>query len=313
MKIILYDIQYKELWDSFIDTSKNGTFLHKRDYMEYHSDRFRDFSLIIFDDNESVAALLPANIADDKVYSHRGLTYGGLILTSDISLITVKKIFEDLKMFFAGRGVTTFYYKAIPSVYHKIPSDEDIYSLFCIGACITDRKASSAILQGDKLRINNSRRKGVKRAVNHGIKLSEDPDIDAFWTLLGENLNSRFDVDPVHTTEEIKKLKASFPENIILHTAELEGETIAGVLVYLTETCAHAQYTSASPKGKKINAGDFLYETLINKIYTDKRWFDFGVSTEPYDCKILNEGLLSQKESFGARTIVYDTYEIKTL
>ena len=84
MRIELYKDNYKCLWDSFVDNSKNGTFLHKRDYMEYHKDRFEDFSLMVFDESDSeimqLIALLPANIVDDTVYSHRGLTYGALII-----------------------------------------------------------------------------------------------------------------------------------------------------------------------------------------------------------------------------------------
>ena len=36
----------KPLWDGFVALSKNATFLHYRDYMDYHSDRFSDFSLM---------------------------------------------------------------------------------------------------------------------------------------------------------------------------------------------------------------------------------------------------------------------------
>ena len=37
--------------------------------------------------------------------------------------------------------------------------------------------------------------------------------------------------------------------------------------------------------------------------------FDFGISTEQGG-RYLNEGLIFQKEGFGARTVVYDTYEL---
>ena len=39
-----YKTSDKELWDAFIDESKNGVFLFKRDYMDYHSHRFKDYS-----------------------------------------------------------------------------------------------------------------------------------------------------------------------------------------------------------------------------------------------------------------------------
>jgi len=78
IKIIKYENKYKSLWDEFITNSKNGTFLFCRDYMEYHSDRFTDFSIMFFKGN-SLIAVMPANIKDDILFSHSGLTFGGII------------------------------------------------------------------------------------------------------------------------------------------------------------------------------------------------------------------------------------------
>ena len=69
----------KPLWDGFVALSKNATFLHYRDYMDYHSDRFHDFSLMAFDGGR-LLALLPANLSGDTLYSHQGLTFGGWLM-----------------------------------------------------------------------------------------------------------------------------------------------------------------------------------------------------------------------------------------
>ena len=37
--------------------------------------------------------------------------------------------------------------------------------------------------------------------------------------------------------------------------------------------------------------------------------FDFGISTEERGT-VLNEGLITQKEEFGASAVVYDVYEL---
>ncbi len=72
-----YTPEHKRLWDEFVAKSKNATFLHFRDYMDYHADRFTDHSLMAFDAKGNVLALLPANIDGDTLHSHQGLTYGG--------------------------------------------------------------------------------------------------------------------------------------------------------------------------------------------------------------------------------------------
>ena len=74
-------------WNEFVANAKNATFLFHRDFMEYHSDRFQDFSLLIFDENQNLKAILPANRVNDIVFSHHGLTYGGLVLNQKTSHI----------------------------------------------------------------------------------------------------------------------------------------------------------------------------------------------------------------------------------
>ena len=93
MTIIPYSINRKEIWDEFVGKSKNGTFLLQRGFMDYHADRYFDCSLLVYEgispDDEykenglttrDLVALFPANwIEEEKcVYSHKGLTYGGL-------------------------------------------------------------------------------------------------------------------------------------------------------------------------------------------------------------------------------------------
>ena len=46
-----------------------------RDFMEYHYDRFRGLFFDCFGWRKMVA-VLPANIVENEVFSHQGLTYG---------------------------------------------------------------------------------------------------------------------------------------------------------------------------------------------------------------------------------------------
>ena len=77
MEIHRYTAAYHRDWNDFVNESSNGTFLFLREYMEYHADRFTDYSLLIYDENR-LLALLPANRQGDVLYSHanRGL-FGG--------------------------------------------------------------------------------------------------------------------------------------------------------------------------------------------------------------------------------------------
>ena len=54
-----YNDSMKLRWDEFVQESKNATFLFFRNYMDYHSDRFIDNSLMVYDKNDQLFALLP--------------------------------------------------------------------------------------------------------------------------------------------------------------------------------------------------------------------------------------------------------------
>src|SRR6185312_14851566 len=56
-----YTASRKLEWDTFVSAAKNATFLFSRDYMDYHSDRFNDHSLMIFN-GRALVAVLPANL-----------------------------------------------------------------------------------------------------------------------------------------------------------------------------------------------------------------------------------------------------------
>ena len=84
---------------------------------------------------------------------------------------------------------------------------------------------------------------------------------------------------------------------------------IAGTVVYEMPYLVHAQYIASSPEGKATGAVDALYAWLMDERYADKRYFDFGTSVSQGG-RQLNEGLIRQKESFGARAVVYDCYSI---
>ena len=89
-----------DLWNEFVANAKNATFLFHRDFMEYHQDRFEDYSLLVFDDNQQIIAVLPANKVGEALFSHQGLTYGGVLLQEKTKLSDcisiVKSVFDYL-------------------------------------------------------------------------------------------------------------------------------------------------------------------------------------------------------------------------
>lgn len=307
IRIVRYASEFKNIWDQFVNESKNGTFMLQRDYVDYHSDRFIDYSLIIYEGN-NVVALLPASLHNDQLQSHGGLTYGGLIVNRRMTAQLNLLVFESIINYLKEVGIKSMLYKRVPAIYYNYPSDEDLYSLFRIGANLVRRDISTAIFLPDKIRFSERRRRNVKKAIKSNLSFAETTDFKTYIDLLSDVLR-RHDTKPVHTAEEIKQLAHSFPDSVKLYAAFDGNEMMAGSLLFVTQEVVHAQYIANSEQGKNIGALDLVFDRLINEVYSEKKYFDFGISTEN-NGKFLNEGLVGQKQEFGGRGIAYDHYLI---
>ena len=306
-----YTAEDKFLWHQFMETSKNATFLFQRDFMEYHADRFTDHSLLVLKRGKPVA-LLPANIADNTLYSHQGLTYGGLILHKKVKLKEVAAIFSSVLQFLNEKGIETLQIKMLPKIYNRLPADELDYLLFIAAAERVRADVLSVIDNKNPLRIATNRLEGVKKAQKQGLRIVEENDFKGFWEkILTPNLALRHQALPVHSLGEITDLASKFPINIVQFNVYKDNEIVGGATIFETEAVAHVQYISANADKQQLGTLDFLFEYLITERFRNKRYFDFGTSNENLG-KNINEGLLYWKECFGARSIVQSFYEVKT-
>ncbi|MDE6578026.1 MAG: GNAT family N-acetyltransferase [Muribaculaceae bacterium] len=308
MTLRRYSPHDKNDWDEFVEKSKNATFLHRRDYMDYHADRFRDFSIMVFRENR-LYGILPACALGEEWISHAGLTYGGLLTDEKCTAADTLEIFRRLRSFLAESGFARMIYSPSPHIYHRLPSEEDLYALFRIDAGLAVRKISSVIDRTNPIKWRNIRKAGIRKAEKAGIEVGEDNDFSGFWKILENNLNEKYAVSPVHSLDEIIRLHTLFPDNIRLFTARLNGEIVAGTVIYKTERVIHSQYISADERGKATGALDLLFHHLLADLCTDVPYFDFGNSNERQG-SYLNESLIYQKEGFGARAVCYDTYSL---
>jgi hypothetical protein len=308
-KVERYTQKDERAWNDFLRRSKNGHFMFFRQYTEYHRDRFEDFSLMFFDQKGRVAAVLPANLADGVCYSHQGLSFGGFVTTEKTSTEDMVSLFEAFIEYLKQHMVSKLVYKPIPSFYHSLPAQEDLYALYRNDASLVRRDVSSVIDLQQPIRYSKGRKWSVNKAKKVGISISEKEDLSQFWSLLSGTLASQHQVRPVHTLEEIHNLRTLFPDNIRLFVAEKGGELLAGALLFVNKHVVHTQYLANSSAGREMAALDLVLDYLIKEEFREFRHFSFGISTED-NGRYLNEGLIAQKEGFGARAVVHDVYEI---
>ncbi|HVF71500.1 MAG TPA: GNAT family N-acetyltransferase [Chthoniobacterales bacterium] len=309
MRVEPYQESGKPAWDDFVRRSKNGTFLFLRDYMEYHRDRFADCSLVILEDDGRIVCLLPAHASDGVAVSHGGLTYGGFVTDEQMKLPKMLEVFEQTLRFFQEQSIHRLVYKCVPHIYHRATAEEDLSALFLCNARLLRRGGLAVVKSSNRLPFQERRRRGARKGIKSGIVVRQSEDLASYWEILTERLRQGYDTQPVHGLEEMRMLHQRFPDNIKLFAAYQEERMLAGVIIYESETVAHAQYIAGNEASRDLGALDLIFDELLTKHYATKPYFDFGTSDEK-DGRVLNRGLIDQKEGYGARLVAQDQYEV---
>jgi len=308
MNIVKYNSSYLKKWNQFVAESKNGTFLLDRNFIEYHSDRFEDFSLMIYNNSDVLKALLPLSIHDNEVISHGGLTYGGFIIQHNLNTADMLEIFESVIKFIKDNEIVTLSYKAIPHIYHLRPSEEDLYGLFRNGFKLVRRDVSSSINMRTT-KIKGQKQNGYKKAIREGLELQETVDCSDILTIVNRSLLEKYGVNSVHTSVEMNLLKNKFKKNILFFNLIINQNVEGGMILFIDNNVVHAQYITTTYIAKRCRGLDFIIVSIIEMFKDDYEWFDFGTSTEK-NGSYLNTGLIKSKEEFGLSAICYDTYKL---
>jgi hypothetical protein len=309
LRVERYTADHEQEWNDFVRRSKNGTFLFDRRYMEYHRDRFVDYSLLIRDDQGLLIALLPASRHERVLRSHGGLTYGGFVSGVRMTTPRMLEVFDACVDHLRNDGIERLVYKCVPHIYHSLPAEEDTYALFVHDAQLIRRDVSSAIDTRQRSRLRKGRHAVLQKARRAGLRVERAERFDSFWPVLEQNLMERHGTKPVHTLREITYLAERFPENILLFVCNADEDVLAGTVLYVSTNVCHFQYNGASAEGRRQGALDLVLAAVIERFSSTHRVIDFGISTER-DGRYLNEGLIAYKEGFGARAVNYDFYEL---
>lgn len=306
--VSVFSPNFEQEWNRFVATSRNGTFLHERPYMEYHKDRFPDSSLMIWA-RDQLIALLPATIYGDALYSHRGLTYGGLIVGRGFHARDAVPVFEKIVCWARENGLHRMIYKPVPHIYHQKPAEEDLYAITRLGGRLIRRDLSTSIKVSSSYAYSKGRKAALSKAKKDNLVVRDSDDYESFIAIETQHLKDKHGVSPVHTANEIALLAERFPKNIRLIAAFDYNKMLGGILVYITEMVCHAQYIGATIEGKRHNALDLCIDSVLSSLPENIAWFDFGISTTD-EGQFLDEDLIGNKESWGGRSVVYDHYEL---
>jgi len=308
MEIYFYRTKMQAAWDAFIEAHR-AAFIFKRGFMEYHSQRFTDSSLLVYD-HGNIVALLPANKIGDVLYSHKGLSFGGFIYQKGLSQPKVLAIWEASLRFLTEKGLNSIIYKALPTYQAQNFSDTDALPLFYAKAFLQYREVSQVWMGSPHFQLR--RKRGVKKASKAGLVFSDKWEgLDAFWDILKHTLFHRHAATPVHTLAEISGLQQKFPYNIrFCSVRRSNGQLVSGAVIFCYPYCWHVQYIAANAFGKQNGAPDFLIYRLMQEMPAGMR-LSFGVSSLR-QAQQINKGLFDWKQGWATQVFPHDTYEIST-
>jgi hypothetical protein len=310
-----YEPARAEDWERLIAAAPTGTFLHTRRFLGYHpGDRFRDASLLLWDERERLLGVIPAAAGADRseqVVSHPGATFGGLLMRTGIGGTAAMAAMEAAVSAWRDMGFRRLVYKAVPGIYHRSPFADDLWALRRLGAVLARWDLTSPIDLREEPSFAQRRRRALRKAERAGVAVQRSTAaLAAFWPVLEEALG-RHDVAPVHTLAEMAQLCELFPDQIELVVSRLDGEVVAGTVLFVSPRVVHTQYLAASGSGRAVGALDAAVRVAIEWARgLGHRYFDLGTSNDPATGG-LNEGLYGWKTEFGAGSALHEHYELR--
>jgi hypothetical protein len=297
------------LWNDFVSMTKNVPFLFHRNFIEYHSNRFQDYSILVFD-SEQLLAVIPANILENKLYSHQGLTYGGFVFKMDLALAEIDIIISEALCFLKENQFTEFTIKEMSPIYVKENHEEIQHFLYKKGAKSVAQRKSLIIDFNLDYKVSKSKMKHYRRLQSEGLEVKKEADFEPFWDkVLQPLLREKYNTNPLHSLEEMGFLKAKFPQNIEQYNLYLNDDILAGITVFKTNNVVKSQYGALTEVGKKYRALDYLFIYLIEKFSKKFDYFDMGTVDDDSELGY-NEGLLNQKKELGCDLYNQNTYQI---
>ena len=310
-KVKRYNSDLKLTWNSFIEASNFPNLLVKRDYMEYHKNRFDDYSLMVFK-KDNLVAVIPGNKVNNNIYSHQGLTFGGLYCLRNTKSFDKINLLGAVLEFLNNEHLCNLYLHLPPNIYSHHNNDDLIYAMHRINVEPYRIDYTLTIDLTEDLNYQKRRLRSINKASKFNISVRESDILDEFWNkILTPNLNTKYGVNPVHSLSEISYLKKHNPDLITQFDCYIDNQIVAGTTIYESKMVAHAQYISSSDFGKSTGAIDYLFDVILKKYKNKKKYFNLGIAHEMQG-SIVNKGLLDWKESFGALAYNNLFYKIPT-
>ena len=313
LDVVPYSQRWKEPWDRFVLESNNGTLFHLQRFLDYHRDRSFDWHHLLFVEDGTIAAVLPAALTGSTLESPIGASYGSFV-TGDISFARVLELADAFSDYCRTAGIERTLLTPPPFIYQRIQTQNVDFALAYRGFTHDKHYISHAIEIPDADLISSfqpTARRYVRKYLREGdLDIGLSDDLDSFYPILVKN-KQKHGVTPTHSLEELKRLKGLFPDRIILFLVRHKKKPIAGSLLFVCNPqvvlCFYNMLLYEFEHLHPIHA--VMYEALRWTREHHFRWFDIGVSQDTHaeDQMTPAMSLIRFKEQFNAKGILRST------
>jgi hypothetical protein len=312
-----YNSCYQQDWDDFVASSRNGTFMQQRTFLNYHPpERFIDCSLLVHSHGKLMAVIPAAEKMEGqkKIFSsYPGASHGGIIVDKNFGIAEAMTLVPLLNEYCKSNHFHAIELKMVPRIYHYWPSDEIDFALRYYGFSIATSELATALplkeLANASDNLVESTKRNIRKAQRLGVTIEESSDLAAYWGILTENLKQKHHAKPTHTLAEILDLTHTYPQSIKLFAAFLHDEMVGGVIVFLlNHRVINCFYIASNSKYQNLRSLELLFARLISwGMENNYDYLDWGISTEEKG-RIINHGLFEFKEKFGGRGVLREAY-----
>ena len=303
-----YHLENTAEWNAFVKQSVNGSFLLERDFMDYHQERFEDHSLMMFIEGQLMCCI-PAHVKEGVFYSHRGLSYAGLIISA-AAVKNLDKIVDALLEYVKGLAFAKAELQLPPISYQFL--NKEIAAVLEHKGFTPNRKLhNQSVALDQEIQVSPKKSIGYRNGKFEGLRMETTNDFRSFWEeVLTPQLAERYHSKPVHSLIEIELLASRFPENIIQYNVYREGALLAGITFFIKGNIVKSQYTASSPDGLKTDAVAYIYMEAM-KEFKEKgcSLMDYGPVNEKDGS--VNRGLQRFKKQLGCQEEEWRRWEFE--
>ena len=231
------------------------------------------------------------------------------MLSDEITPKMLELVLAQVVRYYKMRECEQLIIKHKPLFYNKGMEGIEEYFMKTLGFRVQDHELNSIIDLGEERIFNNRKRRNIRK-FKGSIDFEALDSLADVYSIIVSVLETRHNVRPTHTLDELQYLVNSFPDQIAIVAARLEGEIVAASIVFKYGFAWHTQYLASGELGRKHGALDAVIDYIMTQGQRNgARYLSLGSSTENGGA-VLNESLLQYKREFGSLSVPRNTYVI---